>query len=79
VQLRGNSWLANRRYKFNELDEVVLLQGNGSDELLFRWFDHIDASCWIFRFDTKAHGNLNALIREMTNKGVKVKTEQPRK
>ena len=75
VKLRGASLFANGDYQFNQLDEVVLRKGLMSDVLLFRWYDKIHQSCWIYHFDDRATSSLHVLVKKLEESGLKVVEE----
>lgn len=76
VQLRGVSVLADHDYAFAQIDQVVVKKGRLADQLLFRWYDEVRASCWIYRFDRRSMASLHALVQEFEKRGFKVGIEE---
>lgn len=75
VTLEGNSWLAHHRVRLETIDEVVLVHTPLYDELLFRWFDQVYASCFILRFDAEALRSVEALRTALKQRGIETKDE----
>lgn len=76
IRLRGASALADRDYSFVELDQVAVKHGSLANVLLFRWYDDVRQSCWVYPFDRKATTELKKLLAELKVRHFKIHVEK---
>jgi hypothetical protein len=77
VTLEGNSNWAHDTFAIAKIGKVELHRGRLWDELQFIWYDKIDASGGIWRFDTRAQAELDRLLAKFRERGIVCRETQP--
>jgi hypothetical protein len=70
IAVEGNSTWADDAFKIAKIDRIEIHRGKLWDELLFIWFDKIDASGGIWRFDRHAQEELDRLLAKLRERGI---------
>jgi len=71
ITLEGTSTWANDSFPIGKIDRVEVHRGRLWDDLRFVWYDKIDASCGIYRFDGHAQRQLDALLAKFRERGIR--------
>jgi hypothetical protein len=72
ISVEGNSTWAQDTFPIAKTGRVELRRGALWDELSFIWFDKIDASGGVFRWDHRAQQQLDALLQELRARKIAV-------